>query len=90
MISSPCCPRDSQESSPAPKFKSINCAVLSLLDGPALTSVHDYWTTDYFRRNVYILVGVQQYLTVVLVRTSLKTNDVEHLILPLLVVFSPS
>ena len=64
--------------------------MLNLLDGPTLTSVHDYWTTDYFRKNVYILVGMQQYLTVVLVHTSLMTNDVEHLILPLLVVFSPS
>ena len=34
--------RDSQESSPAPQFKSINSSVLSLLYGPALTSVHDY------------------------------------------------
>ena len=25
-----CCPRDSQESSPAPQFKSINCSALSL------------------------------------------------------------
>ena len=31
---SPCCPRDSQESSPAPQFKSINSPVLSLLYGP--------------------------------------------------------
>ena len=33
-ISSPCCPRDSQESSLAPQFKSINSSVLSLLNGP--------------------------------------------------------
>ena len=82
--------KDSQESSPAPEFKSINSSVLNLLDGPTLTSVHDYWTIDYFRKNVYILVGMQRCLTVVLVHTSLMTNDVEHLILPLLVVFSPS
>ena len=37
------CPRDSQESSPAPQFKSIHSSKLSLLYGPALTSVHDYW-----------------------------------------------
>ena len=35
----PCCPRDSQESSPAPQLQSINSLVLCLLDGPALTLV---------------------------------------------------
>ena len=34
-----------QESSPAPQFKSINSSVLSLLYGPTLTSIHDYWKT---------------------------------------------
>ena len=37
-----CCPRDSQESSPTPQFKSISSWVLSLLYGPTLTSIHDY------------------------------------------------
>ena len=37
-----CSPRDSQESSPATQFKSINSLVLSLLYGSTLTSVHDY------------------------------------------------
>ena len=37
-----CSPRNSQESSPTPQFESINSSVLSLLYGPALTSVHDY------------------------------------------------
>ena len=32
-----------QESSPAPQFESISSLVLSLLYGPTLTSVHDYW-----------------------------------------------
>ena len=36
-------PRDSQESSPTPQFKSINSLVLSFLHSPTLTSVHDYW-----------------------------------------------
>ena len=35
--------KDSQESSPAPQFKSINCSALSLLYDPTLTSIHDYW-----------------------------------------------
>ena len=41
LLWSPCCPRDSQESSPAPQFKSINSLVFSLLHGPTLTSVCD-------------------------------------------------
>ena len=35
-------PRDSQESSPTPQFKSINSSVFSLLYGSTLTFVHDY------------------------------------------------
>ena len=35
---SPCSPRDSQESSPPPQFKSINSSALSLLHSPTLTS----------------------------------------------------
>ena len=41
-------PRDSQESSPPPQFKSINSSVLSLLYGSPLTSVHDYWKNHSF------------------------------------------
>ena len=48
LVWSPCCPRDSQESSPAPQFKSINSSMLSLLFGPTLTSVHDYWKNHNF------------------------------------------
>ena len=40
---SSCSPRDSQESSPTPQFKSINSSTLSFLYGPTLKSVHDYW-----------------------------------------------
>ena len=45
---SPWSPRDSQESSPTPQFKSINFSTLSLLYGPTLTSIHDYWKNDNF------------------------------------------
>ena len=31
------------EFSPAPQFKSISSSVLSLLYGPTLTHIHDYW-----------------------------------------------
>ena len=36
------------KSSPAPQFKSINSLVLSLLYGPSLTSVPDYWINRGF------------------------------------------
>ena len=45
---SPCSPRDSQESSPTPQFKSINSSVLSFLYSPTLTSIHDYWKNHSF------------------------------------------
>ena len=40
LIWSPCSPRDSQGSSPTPKFKSINSLVCSFLYSPTLTSIH--------------------------------------------------
>ena len=43
LVGSPCSPRDSQEPSPTPQFKSINFFVLSFLHGPTLTSIHDHW-----------------------------------------------
>ena len=42
LVGSPCSPRDSQESSPTPHFKSINSSVLSLLHSPTLTSIHGH------------------------------------------------
>ena len=52
---SPCSPRDSQESSPTPQFKSVNSSVLSLLHSPTLTSIHDhrknYSLTDLSRQS---------------------------------------
>ena len=41
-------PRDSQESSPTPQFKSINSSALSFLYSPTLTSIHDYWKNHSF------------------------------------------
>ena len=48
LVGSPCSPRDSQESSPTPQFKSINSSALSFLYGPTLTSIHDYWKKHSF------------------------------------------
>ena len=43
LVGPPCSPRDSQESSPTPQFKSINSSALSFLHSPTLTSIHDHW-----------------------------------------------
>ena len=43
LAGSPCSPRDTQESSPTPQFKSTNSLALSFLYSPTLTSIHDYW-----------------------------------------------
>ena len=48
LVGSSCCPRDSQESSPTPQFKSINSSALSFLYSPTLTSIHDYWKNHSF------------------------------------------
>ena len=43
LVESPSTPRDFQESSPTPRFKSINFSALSFLRSPTLTSIHDHW-----------------------------------------------
>ena len=48
LVWSPCSPRDSQESSPTPQLKSINSSALSLLYGPTLTTIQDYWKKQSF------------------------------------------
>ena len=48
LVGSPCSPRDSQESSPTPQFKSISSSVLSFRHNPTLTSIHDYWKNHSF------------------------------------------
>ena len=43
LVGSPCCPRDSQESSPTHSSKAsiLQCSAFFIV--PALTSIHDYW-----------------------------------------------
>ena len=48
LVGSPCTSRDSQESFPAPQFRSINSLALSLLYSTTLTSIHDYWKNHCF------------------------------------------
>ena len=47
-VGSPCSPRDSQQSSPTPQFKSINSSALSFLNSPTLTSICDHWKNHSF------------------------------------------
>ena len=54
LVGSPCSPRDSQESSPAPQFKSISSSALSFLYSPALTSVHDTGETITLTRQTFV------------------------------------
>ena len=57
----PCSPRDSQESSPTPQFRSINSLPLSFLYSPTLTShIHDHWKNHirwHHRLNGQTFVG---------------------------------
>ena len=48
LIWHPFCLSNSQETSPEPQFQSLNPSALSLLHGPALTSIHDFWKTHSF------------------------------------------
>ena len=48
LVGSSCHPKDSQESSPTPQFKSIDSSVLLFLYSPTLTSIHNYWKNHSF------------------------------------------
>ena len=48
QVGFPCSPRDSQESSPTPHFKSIKSLALSFPYSLTLTSIHDYWKNHSF------------------------------------------
>ena len=48
LVWSLCSPRDSQESSPTPQFKSVNSLALSFVYSPTLTLIHDYWKNHSF------------------------------------------
>ena len=41
LVWSPCSPRDSEEASSTPQFKSMNSSVFSCHYGPTLTSIHE-------------------------------------------------
>ena len=48
LVCSLCSVKDSQESSLAPQFEDISSLVLSLLYGPTLISIHEYWRNYSF------------------------------------------
>ena len=54
LAGSPCSPRDSQESSSTPQFKSINYSALSFLHSPTLSSIHDYWKNHSLTRWTFV------------------------------------
>ena len=49
--------QETQESSPTPQFKSIDSLALSVLYGPTLTSIHDYWKHCRFDIARWTFVG---------------------------------
>ena len=55
LVLSPCCPRDTQESFPAPQFESINSLALSLLyaqlSHPYMTTGKSFDYTDFCRQS---------------------------------------
>ena len=71
LVGSPCSPRDSQESSPTPQFKSINSSVLSFLHSPTLTSIHDRWKNIALTRCTF--VGKVMSLLLNMLSRSVKT-----------------
>ena len=59
--------KDSQESSPAPKFKGITSLVLRLLYSPALTTVQDHWedhSLDFISRVMYLFFNTLSRLVI--------------------------
>ena len=70
LIRSPCCLRDSQDSSPTPQFKSINSLALSFLYSPTLSSIHDYWKNHSFDYQTFVgkvmslLFNISKYLNI--------------------------
>ena len=48
LVWSSSCPRGSWKSSPPPQFKNINSLVLSFLNGPTFTSIHNYCKNHSF------------------------------------------
>ena len=86
LVGSPCSPRDSQESSPTPQFKSISSSVLSFLYGPSLTSTHDYWKNHSFdycyilQTPSFLQAFSSTHVYCIFFASSLSTNKIHNLL----------
>ena len=82
LIGSPCSPRDPQESSPTPQFKSINSSALSFLYSPTLTYIHGYWKNhrfDYFVGKVMsLLFNMLSRLVIAFLPRSSSVQSLSH------------
>ena len=71
LLGSPCCPKDSQESSLAPQFKSINSSVLSLLlwsnshIGAWLLAKNSFDYTDFVSKVIFLLFNMLPWFVIV-------------------------
>ena len=87
-------PKDSQESSPAPQSETINSSVLSLVYGPTLTPIHDYWKNhccdymDLFGKVIFLLFKTLSRFVIVFLPRS-KHLLISQLQLPSAVILEP-
>ena len=56
LVGSPCSPRDSQEASPTPQFKSVNFSALSFLHSPTLISIYELGGSEFQNKCAHIPV----------------------------------
>ena len=61
LVGFPCCPRDSQESSPATQFKSINSLVLCLLHGFIIHGFY-YFEVDFLSGGTVIINFLENFI----------------------------
>ena len=67
LVWSPCCPRDSEESSPRPRFRWISSSALSFLYSPTLMSIHDHWknhSSDFVGKVMSLLFNMLSRLVI--------------------------
>ena len=76
LVGSPCSPRDSQESSPTPQFKTINSSVLSFLHSPTLASIYQLALKS---RTLFITISTSSSKTQTLVMKSWFMGQEEHI-----------
>ena len=91
IVPCPWSPRDSQESSPTPQFKSISSLVLSFLYGTNLTSIHNNWKNhsfDYTDKLMSLLLNMLSRLVIAFLPRS-KCLLIQWLQSPFAVILEP-